>query len=211
MTRPDDSELEDYLAGNSAVSRAYHEGADETAPAELDAPVLAAGCEAVRKRRPAWRAPVAAAAMLVLALAVVLEVEYGAPPADKGGVTPEDGAPVAAAAPAAKTSDEALARRERATDNATASRSDDRVESAPSADADAAAAGASALGEASRPAQAGDYRDSPEAWLEHVRELLESGERTAAIEALEAFQEEHPDHELEPELAALLEDETAAE
>lgn len=75
---PDDSELEDFLAGRHPVGRAYREGSEnEGAPPELDAAILAAAREAVRTpvvRRPRWVQPVALAATLVLGVSVLMNL-----------------------------------------------------------------------------------------------------------------------------------------
>lgn len=75
---PDDRELEDFLAGRHPVGHAYREGSEnETAPPELDAAILAAARDAVRRpvvRRPRWIQPVALAATLVLGVSVLMNL-----------------------------------------------------------------------------------------------------------------------------------------
>lgn len=66
MTEPDDKELQDYLHGDSKLSRAYREASHEQPPAHLDRRILAQARAAVR---PGWTralAPVALAASVVL-------------------------------------------------------------------------------------------------------------------------------------------------
>ena len=66
---PDDRELEQYLKGDSALSRRYREASRESAPPELDEAVLARAHSELR-RRPSginrWLTPVALAASVLL-------------------------------------------------------------------------------------------------------------------------------------------------
>ncbi len=66
---PDDRELEQYLKGNSPLSRRYRDASSETAPPELDEAILARA-RAELRRKPAglnrWLASVALAASVVL-------------------------------------------------------------------------------------------------------------------------------------------------
>lgn len=76
---PDDSELDDFLAGCSPISAAYREASrGEHAPPELDAAVMAAARAApaarTGARRPRWLPFAAAAASLVLGVSVLTEV-----------------------------------------------------------------------------------------------------------------------------------------
>lgn len=71
---PDDRELEDFLAGRSAVSRAYRADAEQqAAPAALDAPVLARAALPVAQARrlQRWRLPMTLAASVVVAVGVL--------------------------------------------------------------------------------------------------------------------------------------------
>jgi hypothetical protein len=71
---PDDRELEDFLAGRSAVSRAYRADAEQqAAPAALDAPVLARAEAPVAQARrlQRWRLPMTLAASVVVAVGVL--------------------------------------------------------------------------------------------------------------------------------------------
>lgn len=68
---PDDRELEDFLAGRSAVSRAYRADAEQqAAPAALDALVLARAAAPVAQARrlQRWRLPMTLAASVVVAV-----------------------------------------------------------------------------------------------------------------------------------------------
>lgn len=70
--KPDDSELEQFMAGDSRLSGAYRHLQQETAPAELDQAVLRMARQAVAAPRPArWRLPLALAASVLLSLSTV--------------------------------------------------------------------------------------------------------------------------------------------
>lgn len=76
---PDEQQLDDYLKGDSSVSRRYRQLDSVEVPAALDSLVLRQAADAVkpsRARRPAWMrwsAGLAAAACTVLVLSIVLE------------------------------------------------------------------------------------------------------------------------------------------
>lgn len=74
--KPDDRELEEFLAGNGATSRGWRAAAgSESAPPELDRAVLdfaQAELVAAQRRRPRWQRPLAIAASLVLASGILL-------------------------------------------------------------------------------------------------------------------------------------------
>lgn len=74
----DDRELDDFLAGQHPVGRAYREASQhDTAPRELDAAILAAARESVQPRprpRPRWLQPFALAATLVLGVSVLINL-----------------------------------------------------------------------------------------------------------------------------------------
>jgi hypothetical protein len=69
MTQPDDRELEQYLEGNSKLSRRYREASAESAPPELDDAILARARAETKRKPPSLNrilAPVALAASVVL-------------------------------------------------------------------------------------------------------------------------------------------------
>lgn len=74
----DDRELDDFLAGQHPVGRAYREASQhDTAPRELDDAILAASRESVQPRprpRPRWLQPFALAATLVLGVSVLINL-----------------------------------------------------------------------------------------------------------------------------------------
>lgn len=71
MTEPDDRELEQYLQGDSPLSRRYREASRESAPPELDETILAQARREVRLRPLGinrWLTPVALAASVLLGI-----------------------------------------------------------------------------------------------------------------------------------------------
>lgn len=95
---PDDRELDAFLNGEHPVSKTYAAASPLAPPAALDAGVLQLARTAAAPRAPrrAWRTPLAAAAVLVLAVSVVLRLPERAPP---------PAAPAALEAPAAVAED----------------------------------------------------------------------------------------------------------
>lgn len=83
LPQPDDHLLEEFLAGQSAVGAAYRAAAPEQAPAELDAAILqmarrTADQVSARRGRLRWPLPASAlatAAVLVLSLGVLLQLQ----------------------------------------------------------------------------------------------------------------------------------------
>lgn len=76
--KPDDTLLEDFLAGKSDLSRAYAITQTPTAPASLDATVLAIAKQAPATHPARWkrlRTPIALAATVVLGLGVMLNIQ----------------------------------------------------------------------------------------------------------------------------------------
>ncbi|WP_116810837.1 hypothetical protein [Steroidobacter cummioxidans] len=74
---PDEQQLDEYLKGDSSVSRQYRQLPGEGVPASLDRLVLRQAEDAVKRpSRPAWMrwtAPLAVAASAVLVVSIVLE------------------------------------------------------------------------------------------------------------------------------------------
>ena len=105
-TPPDDRELEDFLAGRGPLSRAQREGTQEPAPPELDAKVLAAAREDLRRARPArrllrWDSPLALAASMLLVVSLGWLMQRQVPRPGPGEAVPESMVtPAAAPAPA---------------------------------------------------------------------------------------------------------------
>jgi hypothetical protein len=74
MTDPRDRELDDFLRRDSALTRAYRELDDEAVPPMLDARVRAEARKAVKPPRRTQWLPLAAAAVLVLAVGITLRM-----------------------------------------------------------------------------------------------------------------------------------------
>ncbi|HWK51192.1 MAG TPA: hypothetical protein VNR40_14965 [Steroidobacter sp.] len=74
---PDEHQLDEYLKGDSSVSRQYRQLPGEEVPASLDRLVLRQAGDAVKRpSRPAWMrwtAPLAVAASAVLVVSIVIE------------------------------------------------------------------------------------------------------------------------------------------
>lgn len=81
MIEPNDRELDQYLKGDSALSRSYREASRETAPPQLDETVLAlARAESRRKVRPSpWFTGLALAASLVLGVNLAWNIRQARP------------------------------------------------------------------------------------------------------------------------------------
>jgi len=92
---PDDRELEQYLKGESPLSRRYREASAETAPPELDEAILARA-RAELRRKPAglnrWLAPVALAASVVLGVNLAWNVYEAQPVPLERPASPASGA-----------------------------------------------------------------------------------------------------------------------
>ena len=104
MSEPDDRELEQYLKGNSPLSRRYREASGETAPPELDEAILAQARRAARPRPLGinrWLTPLALAASVVLGINLGWNVYKAAPSPGAGSELKEVAQSRAAEAPAA--------------------------------------------------------------------------------------------------------------
>ncbi|MGH8442405.1 MAG: DUF5329 family protein [Nevskiaceae bacterium] len=99
MTNPDDRELDQYLKGDSALSRRYREASGEASPPDLDEAILARARAELRRKPSLSRvlAPVALAASLVLGVNLAWNV-YQAKPVPEFAPEPPAAAPAADAA-----------------------------------------------------------------------------------------------------------------
>src|SRR5699024_5137347 len=103
MSKPDDTELERYLAGEHPVSQHYHAAGDETPSPALDEAVRQQARTAVEgHRRSRWPRAIAAAAVLVLCVGVVFRLQYQpqeqpqpAPASKPAGTAADEVAPAA--------------------------------------------------------------------------------------------------------------------
>lgn len=76
-----DRELDEHLAGQSAVSRLYRQAATEMPSATLDARIQQAARRHISTGKPRWMLPLSAAAAVLLAFGVLLEMQ-------QQGITP---------------------------------------------------------------------------------------------------------------------------
>ncbi|MBI3574487.1 MAG: hypothetical protein HY083_02345 [Gammaproteobacteria bacterium] len=93
----DDRLLDEYLRGDSLLSRVYRETGREEPPAHLDAAILAQAKAAATARRskPRWFMPLSLAATVVLSIGVVLFMSReGVTPVPMETPLPTPGAPV---------------------------------------------------------------------------------------------------------------------
>jgi hypothetical protein len=75
-----DSQLDDYLAGRSEVSRVYRQLPADLPSSALDEKIKAAARHELQLRRPRWLRPLSAAAIMLLSLGVLLRLqETGVP------------------------------------------------------------------------------------------------------------------------------------
>jgi len=104
---PNDRELEQYLKGDSRLSRRYREASGERTPPELDEAILAQA-RAELRRKPnlsRWLAPAALAASLVLAVNLAWNLYQVESPPAPAAPPPLAKAPAEAAAPVLSTPD----------------------------------------------------------------------------------------------------------
>jgi hypothetical protein len=199
------------------VAQRYGELRKEAPPPELDARILAAARGATR-RRPRWSVPLAAAAVLVLAVAVTYQVQKERPSEE---FTVPASAPPAAprpVAPEAKPAVPSQERRERFTPSpASAPPAADMASEAarapvpeerpapPSAVREEARVGGAAaqapsaapLSRAAR-SPSPELEQSPELWLERILELRRAGRHEQADEELAAFRKRYPERGIPP-------------
>ena len=224
MSADDDKLLDRYLAGDSELSRRYRGAAgDESPPAGIDDHLRAAARREVRSgpRRfailsSAWTRPLAAAAVIVLAVGVVLQIsrdddmvhvkETGATLDSATRQTADE--PESVPQPGAETP-RAL---EFESDHVPATR-ESPAQPPPQApvqspvQAPARERSQSALPDATRsePSRATDLDDAPdpETWLNQVRRLVARGEMEAARQRLERFTERYPAYPVPQDLREL--------
>ncbi len=202
------------------VSRRYRELGAEEPPRALDEAILAASRRAVESRpaplvgpggRRRWYFPVAAAAVITLAVAVTVQVERqkpdeaviaSAPVQERKEQAFKAPAPVDEARPAQKPAraDAAPAAPPVVAQAAPAPAPEParREMESPRPQA-SAAAGARVMGEMQRKAE------SPDSLLERIAELRKQGKHDEADKALEEFRKRYPDYRFTDEMKAKLE------
>lgn len=220
MSADDDRHFDEYLAGDSRLSRLYREAADgDEAPSpgideRLRAAArreVAAGPRPARSRRTTWYRPLAAAAVITLVVGVTLQVIE-----QNRGLRPGEPASMERAAPARKTGEEPgteAAGADAPAPRALEYRQAEPTRQAPAPDAAVPPAdGTTRMGPATAPDAAGDALDAPgaarapdpRAWMNDVRELVERGELAAARQSLARLRERYPGYPLPPDLQRLL-------
>lgn len=188
------------------ISRRYRELGTEQPSPELDRAILGAARRATRRNR--WYPSLAAAAVLVFAVAIVVQIERQPPAQEPMSAPPAQEAP-APRRPAPPSPP------------------------APAPDANATAAVAGALGEAERKradetraapqlqrsmgARAGaaanlhtDVAESPEQWLVRIARLRELGRDEEADRELARFRERYPDYRIPEAMAKKVEKQAPA-
>jgi hypothetical protein len=74
MPETKDTLLDDYLAGNSEVSRLYREIPKESSPTTLDDQILRAARRELRPKPRRWMVPLSMAAAVLLSMSVILQL-----------------------------------------------------------------------------------------------------------------------------------------
>jgi hypothetical protein len=189
------------MSDDPKLSERYRGLPREEPPRALDEAILAASRRAVR-RRPGWAGPLAAAAVITLAVAVTLHVQHDRPSEEVDAVSPSmkvQEAPPAEAPKPARRAPQPFAAEPAP---APAARETERRN-----DAAAASAGARmrderhAGGQIARSAA----RQTPETALERIADLRRQGRHEEADRELAEFRKRYPDYRLSDEMKAKVE------
>jgi hypothetical protein len=170
--KKDDRLLDEYLRGDSPLSRAYRETGREEPPAHLDTAILAHAKAAVgMRRKPRWFMPLSLAATVVLSIGVVLLLSReGVTPVPMETPSPMPVAPVpkptAPTAPAVVEKAPAVTPKE-------APRFEPREVVIPP-------------------------KKSPETWLAEIEVLRKAGKHAEADAELAKFRQRYPDYPMKP-------------
>src|SRR6266850_1895404 len=188
------------------VSQRYRELGREEPPGELDAGILAASRRAAETRlaplvpptgRSRWYFPVAAAAIITLAVAVTLQVERQQPDAES--ITPPPPSTPEPRTDALEAKKDSAPQAELRKAKPEAAQPEFRARSAESVQTTAArrdaesGAPARLLGQVAK-------AESPEAALERIAELRRQGKHDEADKALAEFRRRYPDYRIAEEM-----------
>jgi len=185
------------------VSQRYRELGSEEPPTALDAEILAASRRAPETRlaplvpptgRRRWYFPVAAAAIITLAVAVTVQVERQQPDAESITPPPPSAPDSRADALEAKKEDAPQAELRKAKPADTA-RNMEQPEPQARSGPDAQVKGL-----AMRRAERGAVEEAPERILERIAELRKQGRHDEADKALAEFRRRYPDYRIAEEM-----------
>ena len=212
------------MSDDPKISQRYRELPREEPPRALDDAILAASRRAVQSRpaplvaptgRRRWYVPVAAAAVITLAVAVTLHIQHDRPSEEIDAVAP---AMKVQETPAPKTTEPARAERRApqpfaaapsAPAPAAAPAASPAAEAEPRGDIGAASSGVRASRDERVRAQAQVARTAmeqgPEVILERIAELRKQGRHGEADKALAEFRKRYPDYRLTDEMRAKVE------
>ncbi len=184
-------QLERYLRGGSALSRAYREASGELPGPELDRRILEEARRAAGRERRRWLVPAALAAAVLASLGLATFVfergELERPAAQAPVPTGQDRVLEGADKPAAMRKKESAETKTRATD-------------APAPHAPAREEMPAETGSPTTSAPvAGAVGLDPEAWLAHIEALRRQGREAEAEASLKAFRERYPNYPVERE------------
>ena len=193
------------MSDDPKLSERYRELPREEPPRALDERILAASRHAVRRRR-GWYGPVAAAAVITLAVAVTLHIQHDRPSEEVDAVSPsmqvQEPPPAEAPKPARRAPQPFAAAPAPAAPPAAQAERRERN------DTSAASAGMRAQRD-EQPSRAKVARSSiaqsPEMELERIAELRRLGRHEEADKALAEFRKRYPDYRLSDEMKAKVE------
>lgn len=181
--KKDDRLLDEYLRGDSPLSRAYRETGREEPPAHLDAAILAQAEAAVgTRRKPRWFMPLSLAATVVLSIGVVLLMSReGVTPVPMETPLPTPGAPVL------KPTTPGV------------------IEKAPVVTPKATVTPKEAPAVTPKEAPRFEPREvvippkkSPETWLAEIEALRKAGKHAEAEAEMAKFRQRYPDYSIKP-------------
>jgi hypothetical protein len=190
------------------LSRRYRALAREEPPRHLDEAILAAARRELRPRRARWYVPLAAAAVLVLAVAVTLQIEREQP-ADESVAVQERQEPEQALAQAEKPQAPKAAveqPQEAKRELRDSARADSQYAAKPEPAPPAAASAPLRREKLSAAFEAGNFTyASPEQWLQGIADLRRQSRDEEADRQLAEFRKRYPDYRIPKEMLERLE------